>query len=109
LALSSRNAYLTPTERQVAPVLYWALLAGQRAIADQDNQDNQDNIDAVLVRAAMTDVAARPLFQLDYAEVVDPHTLAAVATVSGEVRLLIAGRIGRARLIDNLAANIKED
>jgi pantoate--beta-alanine ligase len=109
LALSSRNAYLSATERQVAPLLYWALLAGQRAIADHDNHDNRDHIDSLLVRAAMTNVAARPPFQLDYAEVVDPYTLAPVATVSGEVRLLIAGRIGRARLIDNLAANTKED
>ncbi|MDQ2754757.1 MAG: pantoate--beta-alanine ligase, partial [Actinomycetota bacterium] len=39
LALSSRNAYLTPAERVVAPQLYWALLAGKRAIEDEGITD----------------------------------------------------------------------
>jgi len=104
LALSSRNAYMTPAERQAAPVLYWSLLAGKRAI------DEEGCADADVVRAAMSGVAqCQGLFQLDYAEVVDPLTLARASVVSGKVRLVIAGRIGRTRLTDNLAANTEED
>ena len=43
-------------------------------------------------------------FELAYAEVGDPEDLKVPQVVSGEVRLLIAGRIGRTRLIDNVAA-----
>ena len=102
LALSSRNAYLSPAEREAATVLYWSLLAGKRAI------DEQGVLDPALVRAAMLDVAARQaLFQLDYAEVVGPG-LEEVGAISGEVRLLIAGRIGRTRLIDSVAADVAD-
>lgn len=100
LALSSRNAYLTAEERAVAPNLYYALLAGKRAVED-------DGIaDPALVRKVMIDsLAAHPQFILDYAEVVDPHDLGVPEWIAGEVRLCIAARLGRARLIDNVAAS----
>ena len=43
-------------------------------------------------------------FTLDYAEVAEPEELTAPEVIDGEVRLLIAARLGRARLIDNVAA-----
>jgi pantoate--beta-alanine ligase len=99
LALSSRNAYLTPDERQAAPRLYHALLAGKRAVED----DRVD--DPVLVAKTMADALVRePRFDLDYAEVVDPQDLHRPARLRGEVRLLIAARLGRTRLIDNISA-----
>lgn len=99
LALSSRNAYLTPEERTVAPQLYYALLAGKRAIEDDAASD------PAAVSAAMAEALARaPAFGLDYAEVVDPALLTRPPRVSGEVRLLMAARLGRTRLIDNVAA-----
>jgi pantoate--beta-alanine ligase len=99
LALSSRNAYLTPEERQAAPSLYYALLAGKRAVED-------DRItDPVLVAEEMaTSLSRQPLFTLDYAEIADPVDLSRPSRVQGEIRLLIAARIGRARLIDNVQA-----
>jgi pantoate--beta-alanine ligase len=99
LALSSRNAYLTPDERQGAPRLYHALLAGKRAVED-------DQVDEpVLVAKTMADALARePRFDLDYAEVVDPQDLHRPSRLRGEVRLLIAARLGRTRLIDNVSA-----
>lgn len=104
LALSSRNAYLSATERSAATVLYHSLLAGKRAVEEQGVSDVAE------VRAAMTAVAQREdLFDLDYAEVVDPGTLSVPPEVGAEVRLLIAGRTGKARLIDNLAANRQGD
>jgi pantoate--beta-alanine ligase len=103
LALSSRNDYLTPTERDAAPVLYWSLLAGKRAVEEQGVTNVAD------VRAAMVEVAGREkLFQVEYAEVADPLSLAVPPAISGEIRLLIAGRIGKVRLIDNVAANVGE-
>jgi pantoate--beta-alanine ligase len=99
LALSSRNAYLTPEELQAAPNLYYALLAGKRAIED-DGVDDPGQ-----VTKAMTSALARqPRFELDYAEVAHPVDLTRPKRIEGEVRLLMAARLGRARLIDNLSA-----
>ena len=98
LALSSRNAYLTPDEREVAPTLQKVLLAGRAAIQNGET-------DADRVRRLMTDmVNAEPRFTLDYAEVADPASLEPLSTIAdpNEVRLLIAARLGRARLIDNI-------
>ena len=100
MALSSRNSYLGGRERSAAPVLYWSLLAGKRAIEEHGAPD------AGAVRAAMVEVAnAEPLFGLDYAAVADPSTLEEVKVVDRGVRLLVAGRIGRTRLIDNVEAS----
>ncbi|MGI8753017.1 MAG: pantoate--beta-alanine ligase [Acidimicrobiales bacterium] len=101
LALSSRNAYLTAEERQVAPHLYWALLAGRRAVED-DRLTDPDAVAAAMAGA----VAATPALTLDYAAVVDPADLSVPPRLSGEVRLLVAARLGRARLIDNMAATV---
>jgi pantoate--beta-alanine ligase len=99
LALSSRNSYLTPDERQAAPSLYYALLAGKRAVEDDGIND------AVTVAGEMAAALSRqPLVGLDYAEVADPVDLSRPRRIQGEVRLLIAARIGRARLIDNVQA-----
>jgi pantoate--beta-alanine ligase len=100
LALSSRNAYLTGDERGVAARLYYALLAGKRAIED-DGIDDPGKVEDTMADA----LAAEPRFALDYAEVADPDSLQRPVRITGETRLLIAARLGRARLIDNLAAN----
>ncbi|HET6794649.1 MAG TPA: pantoate--beta-alanine ligase [Acidimicrobiales bacterium] len=97
LALSSRNSYLTPEERRAAPLLHRALRAGAEAVAAGEGAP-------AARRAIVATVAAEPLFSLDYAEVVDPSTFTTPDPLSGPVRLLIAARLGRTRLIDNLAA-----
>jgi pantoate--beta-alanine ligase len=99
LALSSRNAYLTRAERQVAPQLYYALLAGKRAVEDDGITDP-----ALVSKSMVAAIGREPLFTLDYAEVADPDDLTTPDHIVGEVRLLMAARIGRARLIDNVAA-----
>lgn len=104
LALSSRNAYLTPDELAAAPHLYYALLAGKRAIEDDGVRQPEPVIEAMA-----TALARQPLFTLDYAEVADPATLARPARIEGETRLLMAARIGRARLIDNVSATPPTD
>ena len=100
LAMSSRNAYLTVEERAAAPVVHAALLVGRMAIDAGER-------DPARVRALMTDlIAAEPLTRLDYAEVVAADTLQVVAPLQGRLRLVAAVRFGRARLIDNLAAEV---
>ena len=98
LALSSRNAYLTVPEREAAPVLHRALGAGAAMVAAGES-------DADAVRAEMARIIEEaPLGELDYVEVADPRTLAAVTRCDRPVRLFGAVRFGRARLIDNVAA-----
>jgi pantoate--beta-alanine ligase len=98
LARSSRNAYLNGEERAAAPVLHRALRAGV-AIIEAGERDP-----AVVREHMATEIAAARLFDLDYATVVDPETLAVPATLVGPLRLLVAARLrsGSARLIDNL-------
>ncbi|MBL8777276.1 MAG: pantoate--beta-alanine ligase [Acidimicrobiales bacterium] len=98
LAMSSRNAYLTPEERAAAPVLHRALQAGAEAVRGGER-------DPAVVRDLVARmVEAEPLAELDYAAVVDPTTLEVVDPLAGEVRLLAAAKFGRARLLDNVGA-----
>jgi pantoate--beta-alanine ligase len=100
LAMSSRNAYLTAEERAAAPVLFTALQSGAAAITAGE-RDVQE------VRRLMANIIeAEPLATLDYVEVADPHTLQPATAVEGELRLLGAMRIGKARLIDNLGVTV---
>jgi pantoate--beta-alanine ligase len=100
VALSSRNAYLTPAERAVAPAIHRALLAGREAV--EGGGERRPGA----VRSAMAAVIGRePAFTLGYAEVVSAADLHPIDPLTGEVRLLIAARLGRARLIDNMGAH----
>jgi pantoate--beta-alanine ligase len=98
LAMSSRNGRLSPGERQAATVLWRALRTGRELIAVGSRS-------GPAVSAAMAGVLdAEPLVQTDYAVVADPESLQVVTEIATEVRLLVAARIGAARLIDNVAA-----
>ncbi len=100
LALSSRNRYLTPTEREAAPVVYRALQAGAASILAGDT-------DPAAVRTLMAQIIeAEPLAQLDYAEVVDAHSFTVPDPLDGNLRLLAAVGLGRARLIDNVGVTV---
>lgn len=100
LALSSRNAYLTADERRIAPNLYYALLAGKRAVED-DGFDETAKVESIMAES----LRRHHEFVLDYAEVADAEDLTRPERIGREVRLFIAARLGRARLIDNVAAN----
>jgi pantoate--beta-alanine ligase len=96
LAMSSRNTYLSPEDRAAAPVLYRALQAGAAAIGEGERH-------AGVVQARMVGtVAGEPRAALDYAAVVDAATLEPLTTIDRPWRLLIAARLGRTRLIDNV-------
>jgi pantoate--beta-alanine ligase len=96
LALSSRNAYLTPAERAAAPVVHRALQAGAALVMSGER-------DPTVVRTLMADIIqAEPLAELDYAEVVGADSFTVPDPLAGDLRLLAAVRFGRARLIDNV-------
>jgi pantoate--beta-alanine ligase len=102
LAMSSRNAYLSAEERSAATVLHRALEGVRRAIERGER-------DALRLVAAMREVlAAEPLAQPDYAEIVDAETLEPLTRLRGSCLTLVAARIGKARLIDNLLIEERE-
>jgi len=95
LALSSRNAYLTPEQRQAAPVLCRALDAAESLWKKDERRGDK-------LREALFETLARePLVRVDYAAVADPVTFREVDLASGPVRLLLAVFLGETRLIDN--------
>jgi len=95
LALSSRNAYLSPAERRTAPLLYRVLCDSAAALAQ-----DPDSVAATLERG-ITRLRAGG-FAVDYLELRDAADLTPMARLAGPARLLAAARIGRTRLIDNV-------
>jgi pantoate--beta-alanine ligase len=95
LALSSRNAYLDERERRLAAALHATLLdlAGRL----RDGRHDHAAL-AARGRAAL----AQQGFDVDYLEIVDPDTLAPASRTGQALRILVAARLGGARLIDNL-------
>jgi pantoate--beta-alanine ligase len=102
LAMSSRNAYLSDTERRAATVLHRALEAAAAAIAGGERRG--DEVRRILRQV----VQAEPLARLEYAEVVDAESFQPVATLAGRVVLPIATHVGRTRLIDNFQLAVGE-
>lgn len=96
VALSSRNAYLNPAERQAATVLYRALQRAQEQVAAGDRDARE------LQQAVAAFIRSEPLARIDYVAVVDPQTLEEVSEVAGPTLLALAVHIGPARLIDNV-------
>jgi pantoate--beta-alanine ligase len=97
LAMSSRNAYLSPAERRAATVLYHALTAAR-------DRYSAGKRDAEALRHVMhKTVSEEPLARLDYAEVVNADTMEPPAMVEAGALLVIAARIGTTRLIDSMA------
>jgi pantoate--beta-alanine ligase len=95
LALSSRNRYLSPSERNIAPTLHNVLKECAKKIASG------------LPIAAILDAGRSAIsasgFALDYLEARHAQTLAPIASPkAGPIRLLVAARIGTTRLIDNV-------
>ena len=96
LALSSRNAYLSSGERAQAPVLRRALKAGAALVEAGET-------DGAVVEAHMASViTTAPRAEIDYTAAVSASTLTADGPLRGDVRLLVAVRFGKARLIDNI-------
>jgi len=95
IAMSSRNAYLSPAQRLQAQVLHRALDRVEAALAGGERST------AVLVELASSLISAQPLAEIDYVELVDAESLQPTGEVSSPALLALAVRFGGTRLIDN--------
>jgi pantoate--beta-alanine ligase len=97
LALSSRNAYLSPAERKIAPRLYQVLTQARDRLRAGDRVD-------VVEAAAVNDLLAAGFVRVDYVEARTPADLDRLGPgpATGPIRLLAAAHLGRTRLIDNV-------
>lgn len=96
LAMSSRNVYLTPEERRVAPVLYKSLTLAKE-LYDKGERD------AGKIRQGMLDLLnTQPLGRVDYVSIADARTLEEVKIIDRPVVVSLAFKLGKPRLIDNI-------
>jgi len=100
LAMSSRNRYLSPSERaQAAAISRGLRLAAQRA-AEGERQA------AELVKTVQRVLDEAGIDRIDYVAVADPQTLEPVAELAGPAVVLVAARVGSTRLIDNCTLSV---
>jgi pantoate--beta-alanine ligase len=96
LALSSRNAYLSASEREAAPVLYRSLRAAAAAF------DTGERDAGIILGVARSVLDAVPDVHLQYLELVDGDTLEPAAKAGAGSLIAIAAHVGTTRLIDNI-------
>jgi pantoate--beta-alanine ligase len=96
LAMSSRNAYLSPEERKSALVLYRSLMRA-RALFEKGERNS-----ATLISSAKDEFATEPGVRLDYFEIVDPNTLEPQSRIETRSLAAVAAFLGNTRLIDNI-------
>jgi pantoate--beta-alanine ligase len=102
LALSSRNAYLSPAERRQAVVLYQALEEVRRLVAAGERRA------ALLIQKVTATITAAPAARIDYVSIVDPQTLQPLAEIRGGALVALAVFFGGTRLIDNVILHVKD-
>jgi len=96
LAMSSRNFYLRPEERQAALALYRSLKKANELLQKGERQ-------AEKVLKEMTDILfSEPLVKIDYVQICNASTLEDVHEIKGDVVIALAAYVGQTRLIDNL-------
>lgn len=103
LAMSSRNAYLSPDQRKAAAVLHRALQAAQKLLGN----GNRDALS--LQHAIRREMESEPQAKVEYVEIVDAELFQAVANVNRPSYALLAAKIGATRLIDNLFIRFNGD
>jgi pantoate--beta-alanine ligase len=96
LALSSRNTYLSPRERQAATVLYRALTRARTAFERGERQAES------LRRIVACVIAGEPLADLQYVSCAHAETLQELEVVTDRAVLSLAATVGKTRLIDNI-------
>jgi pantoate--beta-alanine ligase len=100
LAMSSRNAYLTPDQRRDAVALSRGLFAA-RELWDRGERDPR------VLRERVRELAQSGTVALEYVSAADPITLAELETAADAVVISLAARVGKARLIDNVLLGMK--
>jgi pantoate--beta-alanine ligase len=96
LAMSSRNAYLSPEERKRALVLHRSLMRVQELFDEGEKDAGR------FAAAVREEFAKENLVRLDYFEIVNPDTLDPITDVSDGALVAVAAYLGSTRLIDNL-------
>ena len=96
LAMSSRNKYLKPTERQEALCLYKALNEAKALVAAGESKSEK------IIEKMKEIVARAPSAKIDYIVVADPENLEDIETFKGRTLVALAVWIGKTRLIDNM-------
>lgn len=99
LAMSSRNAYLDPEQRQKALVLHRSLMRVQEL------SERGETSAHMLASEARKEFAAEPSVRLDYFEIVNPETLDPIEDIRKGALIAVAAYVGSTRLIDNLLIN----
>lgn len=100
LAMSSRNAYLTPAQRAEAVVLAASLAAAREKIHRGERQA------AAITEMIATQINAKQHAVIDYIEVVDAATMAHVESLHGKIMIAVAVQFGKSRLIDNIQIEV---
>ena len=95
LAMSSRNAYLSPEHRKLAPKIYSTLTAVAEQISSQ-------KLPVATALSAGKDALTFAGFAVEYLELRDEDTLAPLTAYKSGARLLVAAKLGATRLIDNI-------
>ena len=102
LAMSSRNAYLSETERQQALCLSQSLEWAKRRVGDGETDVE------TLASGIVQQIQAHPLATIDYVKLVDADTLEEVTTLEAPILCALAVHLGNTRLIDNLVLKPNE-
>ena len=97
LAMSSRNTYLSAKERKTAPVLFKTLQMAHHMI-ELGEKDPK-----VILNEMKKRISKHHLISIDYISIVNPETIEPVNEISGKVLIALAIKLGKTRLIDNIA------
>jgi pantoate--beta-alanine ligase len=97
LAMSSRNAYLTPEQRKVASVLHLSIRKALERV-ERGERDSES-----ILKEVRETITSEPSIRLEYAEIADDETLEPASRITGQEHLLLAAYVGRTRLIDNVS------
>ena len=100
LAMSSRNAYLSPVDREQAPVLYQALRHARKMVRSGERST------AKVRREMLAMIRARSSGRVQYAEIVDAEDLKPTKRIEDRVVIALAAYFGRTRLIDNIVLSV---
>ncbi len=101
LAMSSRNVYLAPEQRQQALSLWQSLQLAERMLRSGEHDI------AAIQQAMHAHMSANPLVQPDYALIADPDSLQALSSPQPRIVALVAAKVGATRLIDNLLVELE--
>jgi pantoate--beta-alanine ligase len=103
LAMSSRNRYLTESQRSQAIVLSQSLTLAEKMIADEKIHNTE-----IIRQKICSKIETAPDMKIDYIAIANPKTLDELTTINSnsDVVILIAARIGTTRLIDNILISV---